>query len=144
MKGSNLYRTSLFAINNYWTQETNHKTSSFPHWQRMLALCILYYQLFKVWKIVLMSHGPYSPDLVTNDFSLCPFIRGQMRGRRFRSSEKGVKAWRLQFCDANFRVIYLLWNLVYSNSVLTRKAKHFERREKTWFQFECIILYCFL
>jgi hypothetical protein len=34
-------------------------------------------------QITVLEHPPYSPDLASNDFSLCPKIKEILKGRRF-------------------------------------------------------------
>ena len=41
-----------------------------------------------------MSHPPYSPDMVPNDFFLSPYLK-KMRGQRFSTPEEAVDAFRM-------------------------------------------------
>ena len=40
------------------------------------------------------NHPPYSPDLATNDFSLCLHIKKKMRGQRFSPPEVTVEVFK--------------------------------------------------
>ena len=42
-----------------------------------------------------MSHTPYSPDLVPNDFYLFLYVKNKMRGQRFSTPEEAVAAFRM-------------------------------------------------
>ena len=46
-----------------------------------------------------MSHPPYSPDLVPNDFFLFPYLKNKMRGQRFSIPEEAFDAFRIHVLE---------------------------------------------
>ena len=46
-----------------------------------------------------MSHPPYSPDLLPDDFFLFPYVKNKIKPQRFSTPEETVDAFRMHVSE---------------------------------------------
>ena len=79
--------------------------------------------------VELMTHCPYSPNLLPNDFFLFPNIKNKMRGERFESPEAAVETRTLIS-----EVTALEWKKCFGNwfghmqKCIDLKSEYFEKQ----------------